>query len=1138
MIVDRASKIAVNLSNSLRIAGLAAFCLAVAFSTSGVAQGGGRQVLSGHLSSAMAGSRAVRQMERSADLSLSISLPLRNEAQLDALLAQIADPTSPNYHHYLTPEQFAAEYAPTESDYQTMITFAQENGLTVTKIPSNRMILNVSGAVGDVEKAFHVQMTRFSHPTRGEYFSADREPSVDADVRIAHVGGLSNFSLPHPMNMKVQPEVNALVNGSAPGGGLIGSDYRAAYAPNVTLTGAGQSVALVEFDGFFAGDVGKNFAKANLPPVPVNTVLVDGIDGTAGYNNVEVILDIMMAAYMAPGLSNVSVYEGYWPEDVLNQIATDNTAKQISSSWSFDVNTTTEQIFKQFQAQGQSFLQASGDIGGYTDGVYPPCDDPNITVVGATSLSTAGAGGPWSAESPWNSSGGGVSTTYPIPSYQQNINLTAAVGSSTMRNIPDVAMVGAGQIYLIANNGGAMTVAGTSASAPLWAGFTALVNQQAVANAKPTVGFLNPAIYAIGNSGNYSQDFHDIRTGNNGAFKSIAGFDLVSGWGTPTGQPLIDDLTDAFAGTFTITASQSSLTLFATVNGFKGAVGFASSGAPAGVTLTVAGSGSSNTLTFTASSGAAPGSYTIKLYATSGRFTATTSINLSIPSPTFSLSTSATALTALVGGTNVISTISVQGQNNFSSSVALTVSGLPVGMTSTFSAASTKTSSVLTFKPTSATVPGAYFVTVTGTAPTDTQSAVITLIVPTPSFTLTSSASSLTVLVGGTRVANTITVSNPIGLSGRVNLTLSGVPAGVTAVLGAPSTVASSSLTLTPSTTLAPGTYPITVKGTTGVVASSTVVTLFVPAPSFSLTPSTSSLTALVGGTKVANTITVSNPIGLGGKVNLTLSGVPAGVTAVLGAPITAASSSLTFTPSATLAPGTYPITVNGTTGVVGSSTVVTLVVPAPSFSLTPSTSSLTALVGGSRVANTITVSNPVGLSGKVNLTLSGVPAGVTAVLSAPSTTALSSLTFTPSATLAPGSYPITVKGISGVATDSTVVTLVVPVPSFSLLAAMPSVSSGPTVAVTINIANPVGLSGNVNLGFSGVPAGIKATFSASSTLTSSKLTFTAIANAVPGNYAVTVLGTAVGAASSTVVTLTVPSSGNKLSAAVDSPNR
>jgi len=91
---------------------------------------------------------------------------------------------------------------------------------------------------------------------------------------------------------------------------------------------------------------------------------------------------------------------------------------------------------------------------------------------------------------------------------------------------------------------------------------------------------------------------------------------------------------------------------------------------------------------------------------------------------------------------------------------------------------------------------------------------------------------------------------------------------------------------------------------------------------------------------------------------------------------------------------------------------------------------------------------------------------------------------------------------------------------------------------VTINIANPVGLSGNVNLGFSGVPAGIKATFSASSTLTSSKLTFTAIANAVPGNYAVTVLGTAVGAASSTVVTLTVPSSGNKLSAAVDSPNR
>jgi len=1050
MIVDPASKISAPVSKLRRIVWLAAFCVAVVLSTPGGAQGTGRQVLTGHLSSAMAGSRAVRQMERTAVLNLSIGLPLRNEAQLDALLAQIADPTSPNYRHFLTAEEFSTQFAPAESDYQAMMAFAQENGLTVTKSHSNRMILNVSGAVGDVEKTFHVHMTRYSHPTRGEYFSADREPSVDSDVKIAHVGGLSNFSVPRPMNVQVQPEVSAFVSGSSPSGTLIGSDYRAAYAPNVTLTGAGQSVALLEFDGFFAGDVAKNFAAANLPPVPVSTVLLDGIDGSARSNNVEVILDIMMAAYMAPGLSNVVVYEGFWPDDILNKIATDNKAKQISSSWSFGADATTQQIFKQFQAQGQSFLQASGDSGGYTDGVYSPCDDPNITVVGATSLSTAGAGGPWSAESPWGNSGGGVSTMYAIPSYQQNINLTAAVGSTTMRNIPDVAMVGAGQIYLIANNGGAMNVAGTSASAPLWAGFTALVNQQAVANGNPTMGFLNPAIYAIGNSGNYSQDFHDIRYGNNGAFKSVVGFDLVSGWGSPTGQPLIDDLVNASKGSFTIATSQSSLTLLQSssaslgltvtaVNGFKGAVGFASSGAPAGVTMTTSGSGSSTTLTFTASSTTVPGSYAVKLYATSGKFTATTSVNLSIPTPTFSLSTSATAVTALVGGANVTSTISVQGQNNFNSSVALSVSGLPVGMTSAFSAASTKTSSMLTFKPTASTVPGAYFVTVTGTAPTVTQSSVITLIVPTPGFSLKPSISSLTALVGGASVASTITVSNPIGLSGRVNLTLSGVPAGVTAVLGAPSTLA---------------------------------------------------------------------------------------------------SSSLTFTPSTLVVPGTYPITVRGTTGIASSSTVVTLVVPAPSFSLTPSTSTLTALVGGAKVSNTITVSNPTGLSGKVSLTLSGVPAGVTAALSAPSTLASSSLTFTPSTLLAPGSYPITVKGTTGIASSSTVVTLVVPVPSFSLSAAIPSVSSGTSAAVTISIANPVGLSSNVTLGVSGVPAGIKATFSASSTITSSKLTFSAITSAVPGTYAVTVLGTASGAASSTMISLTVPPSGNVLSATLVSPAR
>ena len=122
-------------------------------------------------------------------------------------------------------------------------------------------------------------------------------------------------------------------------------------------------------------------------------------------------------------------------------------------------------------AQGQSFFQASGDSGAYKGAIMPPADDPNVTVVGGTSLTTTGAGGAWQSETTWPGSGGGISTTWPIPSYQQTAAMTAAGGSGSMRNIPDVALVAAAQIFLICNNGQWMEVGGTSAAAPLWAGF-------------------------------------------------------------------------------------------------------------------------------------------------------------------------------------------------------------------------------------------------------------------------------------------------------------------------------------------------------------------------------------------------------------------------------------------------------------------------------------------------------------------------------------------------------------------------------------------------------------------------------------------------------------------------------------------
>ena len=124
--------------------------------------------------------------------------------------------------------------------------------------------------------------------------------------------------------------------------------------------------------------------------------------------------------------------------------------------------------------------------------------------------------------------------------------MMANQGSTTMRNMPDVALT-AENVYVRAN-GINYTVGGTSCAAPLWAGFAALVNQQAVSSGEASIGFINPGIYAIGLGTIYASAFHDITTGNNTRpgsptrFYAVTGYDLCTGWGTPAGQNLIDAL--------------------------------------------------------------------------------------------------------------------------------------------------------------------------------------------------------------------------------------------------------------------------------------------------------------------------------------------------------------------------------------------------------------------------------------------------------------------------------------------------------------------------------------------------------------------------------------------------------------------
>jgi len=511
----------------------------------------------GQMPPGVGGLQPVGRLDGSSRLNLAIGLPLRNRGTLTHLLHDLYDPASPRFHQYLTARQFAEQFGPTEQDYQAITRFAQAHGLTVTGTHPNRTLLDVSGAVADIERTLHLRMRVYPHPTEARTFYApDAEPSLDLAVPVLGISGLDNFILPHPMNLKTAAAFNTDTNaaayptGSGPGGYFIGGDFRAAYAPGVALNGAGQSVGLFELDGYYASDIADYEILARLPNVPLTNILLDGFSGTPGRNNIEVALDIDMAICMAPGLLQVMVYEGSIPNDVLNRMATDNQAKQLSSSWGFGPQTdpVRDQIYEQFAAQGQTMFQASGDSGAYAGAVYPPSDDPNITVVGGTSLTTSGPGGAWSAETTWSGSGGGISTTFPIPAWQQGVGMSANHGSTTMRNIPDVSCLADILIWLIADDGDQGAIGGSSASTPLWAGFAALANQQAAANGRPGIGFLNPAIYAIGQGSGYTLAFHDITTGNNTNaasptnFFAVPGYDLCTGWGSPAGSHLIKAL--------------------------------------------------------------------------------------------------------------------------------------------------------------------------------------------------------------------------------------------------------------------------------------------------------------------------------------------------------------------------------------------------------------------------------------------------------------------------------------------------------------------------------------------------------------------------------------------------------------------
>jgi subtilase family serine protease len=664
--------------------------------------------------------RPVGHLPATQTMSLVLVLPLRNQAELENLLQELYDPSSLSYRHFLTVEEFTSRFGPTPEDYDSVIHFAEANGLTVVGTSRNRVNLEVTGSVASIEQAFHITMGVYQHPTeKRTFFAPDREPTPYLPFPLWHIAGLDNYSLPHPNFVRrAQSELSTKPNaitGSGPSASFLGSDMRAAYYGG-TLTGSGQSLGLLEFAGTDLADLDTYYGNVGQTNnVPITLVPADSTPTSCiakqGCDDTEQTLDMTQALGMAPGLTKLVMYIGSSDAAIFNAMATASPLNaQLSSSWTwFPADPATDNpFFQEFAAQGQNLFQASGDSGAWnsTSEIFP-ADDALVTTVGGTDLQTSSAGGPWSSETAWVHGGGGLSPDkFSIPSYQTATAAGCSACSKTLRNGPDVSAnanftfyVCADQTTCTANNYG-----GTSFAAPMWAGYMALINQQAVANGNPPLGFINPSLYTIGLSANYTTDFHDITSGSNG-FSATTGYDLATGLGSPNGAALINALAgSSTAPGFSLSASPASVsvaqggtgksTITSTVTGgFSSAISLSASGQPTGVTIgfnpsSITGAGTS-TMTITVASTTVTGTYSITVKGISGSTTETASVSLKVTAATrnFTVSASPTTITVARSGTGA-ATITTAVSGGFNAAITFSATGQGSAQTVTFSPSS------------------------------------------------------------------------------------------------------------------------------------------------------------------------------------------------------------------------------------------------------------------------------------------------------------------------------------------------------------------------------------------------------------------------------------------------------------------
>jgi len=524
---------------------------------------------------------------------VDVALRSAHPNALTTFLADVNNTASPYYHDFLTPTQYATRFGASKMAVTAVSHYLASYGLVVGALSAGHDILRATGSTRELARALDapIETVRLSDGALTPNLTSSASLPKEVAKYVVSVAGLSASDQPQSQSLSahaVTTPTTCASAGSSTGttpnslGGYTVSQQAQLYGLSSAWaagdTGAGQTIGVYELSNYDTADVATFFSCYGIAP-KITAINVDGgptADDNADGAGEEATLDVEEAAALAPG-ATIEVYQGTnsgnGPTDIYTQIASDDTADVITTSWgnceaASDGGAQAEQvIFQEMAAQGQTVVSAAGDEGssdcegsqqgGSELAVDDPASQPYVTGVGGLTVSNISP----LSEKVWNdgctqsdcgSGGGGLSSLWSQPAWQTGDGITTSAATGGKRMVPDLSVMadpetGFIEYYTGTTDGvcrhtcttGWSGIGGTSIGAPL---VSALVAVAAQVCGVSRLGFINPTLYSMPTS-----DFVDVTSGNNdlfnvGGYNATVGYDMASGLGSPNGYSFLSGL--------------------------------------------------------------------------------------------------------------------------------------------------------------------------------------------------------------------------------------------------------------------------------------------------------------------------------------------------------------------------------------------------------------------------------------------------------------------------------------------------------------------------------------------------------------------------------------------------------------------